>query len=173
MRIVLITLWLLSHCAANAQDDQLFPLVHNQVQLQQTLQSIEVAKKLNNGSRGGSMELPFTDDFSTDKFPGNSDGEPVHWMGRKAFRNLTYPLNPPSLGVATMDGADEYGYPYDFNGGNAGLPADTLESVSINLDYPPSSNIYFSFFYQGKGLGDLPEVNDSLVLQFYAPNLEQ
>jgi len=173
MRIVLINLLLLSYCAANAQDDQLFPLVHNQVQLQQTLRSIEVAKKLNNGARGGSMELPFTDDFSTDKFPGNSDGEPVHWMGRKAFRNSTYPLNPPTLGVATMDGADEYGYPYDFNGSNFGLPADTLESVSINLAYPASSNIYFSFFYQGKGLGDMPELNDSLVLQFYAPNLDQ
>lgn len=157
----------------HAQDEQLLPLKYHQLQLQQTLKSKEVAKKLNNGFRGGSMELPFVDDFSTDKFPGNSDGEPVLWTARKAFRNLTYGLNPPTIGVATMDGTDEFGYPYDFDASQIATPADTLQSQAINLDYPPAANVWFSFFYQGQGWGEVPEPGDSLVLQFYAPNLDQ
>jgi hypothetical protein len=173
MRIFFALLFLLMCGILPAQDEQLLPLTHNQLQLQQTLKSIEVAKKLNNGSRGGSIDLPFVDDFSTDKFPGNSDGEPVLWTGRKAYRNLTYGINPPTLGVVTFDGADEFGYPYNFNASQIATPSDTLQSVAINLDYPPSANIWFSFFYQGQGWGEVPEPGDSLVLQFYAPNLNQ
>jgi hypothetical protein len=173
MRINLLILFFICAQGLFAQDEQLLPLVYNQLQLKETLKSIAVAKEKNNGQRGGSMELPFVDDFSTDKFPGNSDEEPVHWMNRTAYRNLTYGLNPPTIGVASLDGSDEYGYPYSFSGTTAGLPADTLESVSINLEYPSSANVYFSFFYQGKGLGDAPEIGDSLVLEFYAPQLEQ
>jgi hypothetical protein len=156
-----------------AQDEQLLPLTYNQIQMQQTLQSIEVAKMLNNGSRGGTMDLPFVDDFSTDKFPGNSDGEPILWTGRKAFRNLTHGINPPTIGVVTFDGADEFGFPYDFGAGQIATPSDTLQSVAINLDYPASANVWFSFYYQGQGFGEVPEPGDSLVLQFYAPNLDQ
>lgn len=129
-------------------------------------------------SRASSMELPFIDDFSTDKFPGNLDGEPEHWLDLYTFRNFTWAMNPPTLGVVTFDGADEFGYPYNFNAGNTAVPADSLTSVAINLDYAASDNIYFSFFYQGKGYGEKPENNppievDSLVLEFYAPVLDQ
>lgn len=129
-------------------------------------------------NRASSMELPFIDDFSTDKFPGNLDGEPDHWLDHYTYRNYTWAMNPPTLGVVTFDGADEFGYPYDFNAGNAAVPADTLTSVPINLDYNVSDNIYFSFFYQGKGYGESPDNSppnevDSLVLEFYAPLLDQ
>lgn len=173
MRIFFAFLFSLFGSVTFAQEEQLLPLTYNQLQLQQTLKSIEVAERLNNQSRGGSVDLPFVDDFSTDKFPGNSEGEPVLWTGRKVYRNLTFGINPPTIGVATFDGADEFGYPYDFGASQIATPSDTLESVAINLDYPASANVWFSFYYQGQGWGELPEPGDSLVLQFYAPNLDQ
>jgi len=129
----------------------------------------------NTNYRGGTMEVPFIDDFSTDKFAGNEDNEPVHWLDHQAFRNETFGMNPPTIGVVTFDGGDEFGYPYDFNASNAGVPCDTLTSVPINLDYDASENVWFSFFYQGKGFGETPDGNqgDSLTLQFYSPNLDQ
>jgi hypothetical protein len=36
-----------------------------------------------------------------------------------------------------------------------------------------SDSVYFSFLYQPEGLGDIPEQNDSLVLEFYAKDLDQ
>ena len=36
-----------------------------------------------------------------------------------------------------------------------------------------ADSVYFSFLYQPKGLGDLPEPSDSLVLEFYAKDLDQ
>ena len=46
--------------------------------------------------------------------------------------------------------------------------------MAIDLEYPASDSIYLSFFYQAKGLsGDsIPQLGDSLLLEFYAP-LEQ
>ena len=49
---------------------------------------------------------------------------------------------------------------------SSGFEADQLTSKPINLNYPASENIWFSFFYQAGGLGDAPEKNDSLTLQF-------
>src|SRR5690554_374216 len=149
------------------------PLIYNRVQEVEMKQRAERLRENPVQPRANGMQLPFIDDFSTDKFPGNTDGEPEHWMDLSAFRNYTNAINPPSLGVVTFDGADEYGYPYNFNANNNGVPCDTLTSVPINLEYPASDNIYFSFFYQGKGLREKPEAQDSLTLEFYAPNLDQ
>jgi len=55
---------------------------------------------------------------------------------------------------------------------SSGFEADHLTSQPINLNYTSSDNIWLSFFYQAGGLGDPPEANDSLTLQFFAP-LEQ
>ncbi len=149
------------------------PLIYNRIQEKEMKQRAERLRDNPVQPRANGMELPFVDDFSTDKFPGNTDGEPEHWLDLSAFRNYTNAINPPSLGVVTFDGADEYGYPYDFNANINGVPCDTLTSVPINLNYPASDNIYFSFFYQGKGLREKPEPQDSLTLEFYAPNLDQ
>lgn len=151
----------------------ILPLTHNKLQEKDRKERAERLRDSDSNSRVAGMELPFIDDFSTDKFPGNSDGEPEHWEDFDAFRNFTKAINPPSLGIVTFDGADEYGYPYDFNASNTAMPSDTLTSVPINLDYPPSDDVWFSFFYQGKGFGEGPENGDSLVVQFYAPNLDQ
>ncbi len=150
------------------------PLKYNRQQESEMNKRTERLHLISKNYRDGSMELPFIDDFSTDKFAGNEEGNPTHWLDFYTFRNYTYGMNPPTLGVVTFDGADEFGIPYNWNAsGNAGVPADTLTAVPINLNYPASDNIYFSFFYQGKGYGETPETGDSLIVEFYAPNLDQ
>lgn len=100
------------------------------------------------------------------------DDETV-WIDNYAFRNSTYPINPPSIGVATLDGVDETGMPYNFV---TGLPygvADYLTSKPIDLAaYEPSNNLFLSFYYQAQGRGNAPEQNDSLILQFRTPTNE-
>lgn len=173
MRILFVGLVCTLCAGVTSAQEVIRPLQTNLLQEKAMKERAERLRHEDPKSRAAGLELPFTDDFSTDKFPGNTDGEPVHWEDFYAFRNFTKALNPPTLGVMTFDGADEFGYPYAFNAGNTGLPADTLTSVPINLEYPASDDVYFSFFYQGKGLGESPEMGDSLVVQFYAPNLDQ
>ncbi len=49
-------------------------------------------------------------------------------------------------------------------------PADTLTSIPINLSpYDPDDNVYLYFAYQGGGLGNDPEPQDSLIVEFLAP----
>jgi hypothetical protein len=95
------------------------------------------------------------------------------WLDNYAFLNSTYPIYPPSVGVATLDGVDENGMPYDFS---TSLPygvADHLTSKPINLDvYEPSDSLYLSFYYQAQGRGNAPEQNDSLILQFRSSTLD-
>lgn len=160
---------------ATAQEEIIRPLTYNPIQEADMKKRAErIRQNPDQWQRLNSMELPFIDDFSTDKFPGNEDGEPVHWQNNLVFLNSTYGILPPSVGVVTFDGGDEFGYPYDLSASNnPGVPCDTLTSVPINLDYPASDSIYFSFYFQGQGRGELPESSDSLVLQFYAPNLDQ
>ena len=88
-----------------------------------------------------------------------------------AFINRGYGIAPPSIGVATLDGLNAMGYPYDFfvvKGSSN--PADTLTSKPIDLNYPASDSIYFSFYCQPKGLGNNPESPDVLILEFKSPN---
>jgi hypothetical protein len=73
---------------------------------------------------------------------------------------------PWSLGVATFDGMDETGWPYAINTGLQGY-ADYLTSKPLVMNFPASDSLYFSFAYQAQGFGDVPESNDSLVLDFY------
>lgn len=95
----------------------------------------------------------------------------ILWQDDDVYINGTYPVDPPTIGVATFDGLARTGYPYDFANYSAYGRADKLTSVPINLEYPASDSIYLSFFYQAKGLsGDtLPQLGDSLLLEFYAP----
>lgn len=96
----------------------------------------------------------------------------VLWQDDDVYINGTYPVDPPTIGVATFDGLARTGYPYDFANYTSHGRADRLTSVPIDLDYPASDSIYLSFFYQAKGLsGDtFPQVIDSLLLEFYAPD---
>lgn len=89
------------------------------------------------------------------------------WIDNYAFINSTYPIYPPSIGVATLDGVDETGMPYDFVVGLPEGTADYLTSKPIDLTpYEPADSLYLSFYYQPQGRGNAPEQNDSLILEF-------
>jgi hypothetical protein len=110
--------------------------------------------------------IPFLDDFS---YPGPYP-DPAHWQDNLVFINRDYAYSPPTIGVATFDGLNEKGYPYDFLAGESSSAlADSLTSNPIDLAYPVDDSIYFSFYYQPQGRGNAPAPRDSLVLEFKSP----
>ncbi|HOS17078.1 MAG TPA: T9SS type A sorting domain-containing protein [Bacteroidales bacterium] len=124
------------------------------------------------------INLPFIDDFSNyTVYP-----DTILWIDKQAFVNYSFAVNPPSVGVATLDAVDKQGEIYA-HAQKESFPADSLTSRPIRLDsifYPfakalsAADSIYFSFYYQPGGgigkpwakLGDAPESSDSLVLEF-------
>ena len=106
--------------------------------------------------------------------PDNSTRPWVLWADDDAYINGTFPLNPPTIGVATLDGMDRTGYPYAPEAPNSIGLADHLTSVPINLVFPASDSIYLSFFYEAIGLSGnnaLDQLHDdSLRLELYAPD---
>jgi len=89
------------------------------------------------------------------------------WIDHFAYHNYNLPSFPWSLGVASFDGLNENGYPYNFGSAASGV-ADYLTSKPLDLSIlAPSDSIYLSFLVQPKGLGDEPEATDSLILEFY------
>ena len=95
------------------------------------------------------------------------------WLDHDVYQNYTYAKNPWSLGVVTFDGLKSDGSAYTLGAVNPSY-ADFLTSKPIDLSsYTASDSIYLSFLYQGEGFGDIPETGDSLVLEFYADDLNQ
>lgn len=94
------------------------------------------------------------------------------WVNRQAYHNYRFAKKPWSLGVATFDGLDENGYPYNF-GSTINQTCDTLLSKPIDLStFTPNDSVYFSFLYQTEGYGDPTEEDDSLYVDFYNPQTE-
>ena len=122
-------------------------------------------------ARGGSLALPFFDDFSTPSLP-NAQGagfELYHrWTDESARLTQTYAVSAPTIGVATLDGLDATGYPYSFVDVNTPGWCDTLTSVPLALNgYSAESNVHLMFYVQGGGLGNAPEpLEDQLILEF-------
>ena len=120
------------------------------------------------------LVMPFYEDFSSTKiYP-----DPKKFSDKSVFINNSYAISPFTIGVATFDGLDKNGFLYS-HGSSFAFFADTLTSREIRLDSvflgtqhetTPADSIYFSFFYQPQGLGDKPEEDDSLLLEFYAAN---
>ncbi len=109
--------------------------------------------------------LPFLDDFSR---PGPYPFDSL-WMDNAAFINTTYPICPHTLGVATLDGVNSEGKPYNPNcPPGASYPADSLTSRPIDLSgYPVSDSLWISFYYQAGGRAPSPPLPaDTLLLQF-------
>lgn len=117
--------------------------------------------------------LPFFDDFTeTSGYP-----DTLRWVENQVWVNNNFPSNPPNYNVATFDHLDKRGRPYKntLNKFEKGF-ADSLTSQPIKLDfyavgattknYVPTDSIYLSFFLQQRGLGDIPESEDSLILFF-------
>ena len=89
------------------------------------------------------------------------------WVDNYAYYNTTFPINPPTIGVATLDGFNEFGRPYNNSSPNLYGDADVLTSKPIDLTgLHNDSAVFISFFVEAKGLGDAPNNSDSLVLEF-------
>ncbi len=110
------------------------------------------------------IQLPIIDDFSWKK----SYPRPDFWADRDVFVNTTFCVGPLSIGVATFDGTDEFGFPYAINQNGSDTVADYLTSRYIRFQNPPV-NLMLSFLYQRGGLGEVPETEDSLVVEFWSP----
>jgi hypothetical protein len=91
------------------------------------------------------------------------------WLTHQAYHNYRLAKEPWSLGVVSFDGLDETGYPYFFPSVTSAY-CDTLLSKPIDMTQVAiSDSVYFSFLYQTEGYGDVPELTDSLFLDFYSP----
>ncbi len=125
------------------------------------------------------LTLPFFDDFSDTTISYGL------WDLGGANVNQGYAPLPPTIGMVTLDAFDADGALYP-TATNQLFGGDTLTSYAIRLDsvfapYPrelgAGDSIYLSFFFLPGGgygnmwerLGDAPEGQDSLILEFYAP----
>jgi hypothetical protein len=115
---------------------------------------------------------PYVQDSARIFFQPVNDPQKI-WLDEYAYHNYRFAKDPRSLGVVTFDGLDETGYPYEIGTAMTNY-ADKLTSKPIDLQpYNSSDSLYFSFLYQAEGLGDIPESGDSLIVEFYAPELQE
>ena len=119
------------------------------------------------------LELPFFDDFSESNLYPDS----LRWLNNQVYVNNHFPYRPPTINVATFDGLDSKGNPYNKTiNKDYSAPGDSLISQLINLKdsagsfYALSDSMVFSFFYQPNGLGYHLNGEDSLKLWFRAAN---
>jgi hypothetical protein len=115
------------------------------------------------------LKIPFFDDFADGSiYPSSS-----LWLDSNVYINNNFPINPPSVGVATFDAIDKYGDIYG-NAATSAYEADFLNSKPLNLEpFAPEDSLYLSFYFQPQGNGwDAPDSKDSLVLEFMDKNEE-
>jgi hypothetical protein len=129
-----------------------------------TPQSTSAAK----GARIKALSLPFFDDFST----STTQPDSTLWQrGSGVYVNNTMTTSQPSVNVATLDGFNAQGMPYNFVSELAQGSTDTLISRPIDLQgLQPSDSVYMSFFTKARGFGELPDLSDTLRLEFLTRN---
>jgi hypothetical protein len=117
----------------------------------------------------------FLDDFSDYAgWPHQS-----RWQDRDAYINYSFGHNPVTMGVATFDGLDSTGKPYNSidpfaYGENDQLTSCPINLSSINLANPNIDSVYMSFYYQPQGTNPFgTEEGDSLILEFHNPETQQ
>ncbi|MFM2207653.1 MAG: hypothetical protein RL213_1628 [Bacteroidota bacterium] len=150
---------LLSAASPVIAQEVLFPLNGNQLlKSSSAAQNSSVIRR----SSSDTLLLPFIDDFSREGVYPQAD----RWIDSFAFINSSFPEDPVTIGVATLDGVNQFGNPYDPASGTSSI-ADYLTSLPIDLSgHQNDTTIWLSFFYQPQGLGDAPESGDSLVVEF-------
>ncbi|WAC12110.1 T9SS type A sorting domain-containing protein [Dyadobacter pollutisoli] len=128
----------------------------------------ETSAETGDGNRtGASVNLPFFDDFATTK---TSSPSIKYWLpGSGVYINNTLTVSHPSLNVATFDGLNAGGAPYNLVNPLAQNFTDTLTSQPINLaGKTATDSVYLSFYWMAKGLGELPDSSDFLRLEFFS-----
>ena len=129
----------------------------------------EYLRQSENVSRAAdTLSLPFFDDFSESfsriRTLGDDYPDPNLWDGNTVYINNHMAINPISQGVATFDGLDERGQAYSF-GFSVPAVADSLTSNCLRMS-GVQDTAYLSFYYQAQGLGNAPEQDNPLVVEF-------
>lgn len=110
-------------------------------QLSETSAKLKSNEQIADSTERDQLRLPFFDDFA---YPFFYPLESI-WADKYAFVNRNFPINPPTLGVATMDPFDENGAIYE-DASPTVFEADKLTSRPINLkNYVrrvPSNELY-------------------------------
>ncbi len=137
-------------------------LVSGQLKYAPIQKTIVDKNSTNARTENAAISLPFWDDFSftTNTYPLES-----LWQdSRGVYVGNGFAIDPPSIGVASMDGINAAGGRYD---GGQTAKTDSLKSCPIKLGaLTVANNVYISFYYQFAGTGDAPEATDSLTLEF-------
>lgn len=138
------------------------------------LKTTENRANLSAKTATGSLQIPFKDDFYYASFSNYADQ--ILWSDSSVYINTGKAVAPLSIGVATFDGLNKRGTPYNPNLVSVqSFAADTLTSRPINLltkgtqTLQPTDSIALTFYYQGRGYGDMPESSDSLMVDFFKP----
>lgn len=128
--------------------------------------------------RAGSLTLPFKDDFYYATYTNYAKQN--LWSDSSVYINTGKAIAPLSIGVATFDGLNKKGAAYNPNlVSNSSFAADTLTSKPINLltkgtlTLTPADSVALTFYYQGRGYGDMPEPGDSLLVDFFKPRQQK
>lgn|GEM_PF-4942649 len=109
--------------------------------------------------------LPFFEDFADIENVPN----PSKWQidENTPYVSSGFGMNPPSIFMATFDGAKANGERYNDTNPLSSGEADALTSVFFDLStYQASDSLFISFYWQAEGLGEKPSENDQLRLQF-------
>lgn len=159
---IFLALFVMLTTGASAQE-LLAPLTANPVLQEYALKNKGLAAR--RASVSDTLDLPFYDDFSDPVIVPRQD----RWIDVHTYVNLDMSIAPPSFGVVTFDGLNGKGLAYNIANQNSYGVADYLTSQPIDLSYLPSDSVYLSFYYQMTGLGNAPEEEDSLVLEFNSP----
>lgn len=113
------------------------------------------------------LELPFFDDF----YQHNSQPDAQKWLTGGVELSQQLAIAPPSLGVASFNGANAQREPYTSNNFFTTGIADTLLSHRFDLsERTTADQLLLSFYVQPKGRGELPDEADSLLLQVLTAN---
>ncbi len=156
---------ILSSLFCFSQTDTLLPLSINKQLLSEhnkALKGLPSLLRKHQRHNKTAITLPFLDDFSQNYYYPDAS----KWENNEVFINSNFAIDPISYGVATFDGLDSTGYPYNFSNPISYGAADTLTSKPIDLTAVVDS-VFLSFYYQPQGNGNQPEAKDSLLVQFF------
>ncbi len=154
--ILIVLVFLGAFATVFGQGGKLSPLGNNAQLIKESHFGINQESSAFRRLGDDTLNLPFKDDFYN-----NSVYPDAHlWVDSNAYINTTYPIAPPSIGVATLDGLNKNGSPYNTSTTAVG-EADFLTSKPIRLGVLDQAidEVKLGFFYQPKGLGEIPDIN--------------